>query len=278
MDSYNIFIKIIENSHIITELRNHRYYYLPKKEFETMIQISQKEKKEDVINEINEILLKKPLVIDFGWKNSEQPFMIKIEYKQYQNNYYFQILPTWNEIKDASALMNSAVTEEISRRFRELTQPQSEIFIENVLSDPKLKWIKNFKLSPTRIDDEGIDFTALLLIHENKKDIGFQGFGKMVDIVGQLKHHKNQIQPEKIREFIGTIETSRKKFGIFISTNGYTQKAISQSEKSKYPIFCWDATYIAKIMVKYKIGIKSITIKKGLIQNNDWWHEIHNTA
>ena len=279
MNFYNIFSEIILNSNISTELQKIGIYSLSKKQFEEKLRMVIKNNIEETIEKITDILSKKPLVINSNWKILDETPMIKIEYKMYRKEYQFQILPTESIIQETSILMNMAMREEFQQRFKKLTQPQTELFIDNILGDPKLKWIKNFKLSPTKNNDGGIDFTALLLISENREDIGWNGFGKMIKIVGQLKHHKNPIQPDKIREFIGTMETSKTKFGIFVSTNGYTKKAIIQSQESKYKIFCWDAMYIAKIMIKHGIGVKSIKLKNRLIQNDeDWWNEIQNIS
>lgn len=273
LDFYTIFSEIISEQNISKKLRDVGETSMSLKLFQKTVKIPQKNI-EELSVEISEKLYRKPLVVKSERKNDGEPIMICVKFDLYKQEFSFKVLPTWSEVQEATTLLNTSIIQETYEMIRKLSQTQSELLIDNVLSSEKLEWIKKFQLSPTKSDDGGKDFSNFLLIKENNQDIGFDGYGKMVECVGQIKHYKEEIKPEKIREFIGAMKIFRKKFGIYISINGYSKKAIKTAKESQYVIFCWDAMDLAKIMVQKEIGIKKIRIKTGKQPDEEWWNEI----
>lgn len=230
---------------------------------------------EEIVEYLKKLLLKKSMVINSG-RNTDtgDPIKISASYLQFRGDFIFKIIPTWDEIVVFASMLNESIDDEIYYRIKSLTQPQSEVLIEEIFSNPKLDWVKDFKLSETRHDDGGRDFTASLLIKENKREIGFSGYGKMIPCIGQLKHLKDEMGPGDMRDFIGTMRNSRMNYGIIISTNGFTPKSLEAAKVSGYTIFCYDAHHVANFMIENEIGIKNIRIRTGKISDEEWWNEI----
>ena len=277
LDIYKIFSDIINDKKISRDLWIGGEAIMSLRLFQQIVEIPKKDT-EEVSIKISEKLVHNPLIVNSGRKNGRESVMIYVKFELYKSKFSFKVLPTWSEISEAAILLNTSVIQETNEMIKRLTQVQSELLIENVLSSDKLEWIRKFQPSPTKTDDGGKDFTSLLLINENNTDIGLSGYGKMVQIIGQIKHYKGEVKPEKIREFIGTMKIFKKKFGLFISINGYTKKALETAKQSEYTIFCWDALDLAKIMVKNEIGIKKIRIKTGKNLDEEWWNEIHRAS
>lgn len=215
------------------------------------------------------------LVVNSGWRNEQkEPIMLAIKYHQFREEFELSFIPTWSEIDEAANLLNTNLRNEIENRILHLSQPQSVTLIENILSHSTLYWIKNFKLSPKAHDDEGRDFTASISIKRDDSSIAFDGYGKMFECIGQLKHLKGKMIPGDMRDFIGAMETCRKKYGLVISTNGFTKRTLDAVKSSKFRIFCVDATFLANMILEHKIGLKKTKVKEGKIFDEDWWHEI----
>lgn len=275
MDFHEIFKDIIKKRDVSSKLNAPREtVVIPLKDLRTTLE-SKTSSFEEELELLKKTLSKKPLVVNSGWKRDGEPMMIKITYYQFRGEFELKIILTWSEISESSVLLNDSITYEILNKILGLTQPQSETLIENILSDLRLEWIKDFKLSPTRHDDGGRDFTASILIKENKKEIGFSGFGKMVPAIGQLKHLKSEMGPGAMRDFIGAMKTSKKNYGIVISSRGFTEKALEEAQKSGYKIFCHDSYFLANLMVANGIGMKNVKIKSGKTVDEEWWNEIH---
>ncbi|WP_160049203.1 restriction endonuclease [Nitrosopumilus zosterae] len=231
-------------------------------------------KYEEFVTQLQKQLQIKPLLIKADWKNEEkEEVMFAMKYHKFREEFEIVVMPTWSEIGIVSKLYNEYLNEQINDKIKNLTQPQSVVLIENVLSDSKIEWIKDFRLNPKASDDEGTDFTAVLYI-DRDGSISHDEFGKWVEIVGQLKHLKGEMGPSDMRDFIGTIKTSKKKHGMVISTNGFTKRTIDAVDSSKFTIFCYDSNFITDLIIKHKIGMKEYRIKAGLIPDDEWWDEI----
>ena len=266
--------KILSDENIESQLRKNRKVFISLEDFNKKGRTITLSKYEEMVIQLQKQLQSKPFLIKADWKNEEiDDVMFSIQYHQFREEFEITVVPTWSEINLASKLYNEFLHEQVNEKIRNLTQPQSVILIKNVLSDPKLKWIKNFRLNPKASDDEGVDFTASFYI-DRDGTISHDEFGKWYEIIGQLKHLNGKIGPSDIRDFIGAMKTTKKKYGMVISTNGYTQRTMDAVESSKFTIFCNDSDFIADLIIKHKIGMKEFRIKPGLIPNDDWWYEI----
>lgn len=159
----------------------------------------------------------------------------------------------------------------------QLSSYESVVLINDVLRHDDLMWINDFKLNPKASDDEGIDFFAKLCIDRNKK-IDFDGYGRDEPILGQLKHYQTKVQPSEIRDFIGTLKSKKKKFGMFIASSGFTDRAYDAVNESNFTIFCEDISFISKLIIKHKIGLKKINSKLGYFIDEEWWDEIKHSS
>lgn len=278
MNYYDVFYNIVSDTHLCKKLLSIGTLTISLKEFQKIVKLPKAKDVEEFSEEVGANLITNPLVINSGIKKDGEAIMVSVSFLRFKRSFVLRALESFNKIIDDYNLLNNSVEEELRQKIRRLTQPQSEILVENILTDPKLQWIKDFKLNPTRNDDGGRDFMASLLMKEGNEEIGYKGYGKMQSIVGQLKHYKNEVKPEKIREFTGTMEAFKKKIGIFVSTNGYTEKAILQAKKSELKVFCWDASDLARIMTRHGIGIKKIQVESARIPDEVWWNEIQLTA
>ena len=266
--------KILSDEDIESQLRKNRKVFIPIEDFNKKGRAITISKYEEIIIQLQKQLQSKPFLIKADWKNEEiDDVVFSIQYHQFREEFEIMVIPTWSEINLASKLYNEFLHEQVNEKIRNLTQPQSVILIKNVLSDPKLKWIKNFRLNPKVSDDEGIDFTASFYI-DRDGTISHDEFGKWHEIIGQLKHLNGKMGPSDIRDFIGALKTTEKKYGMVISTNGYTKRTMDAVESSKSTIFCNNSDFIADLIIKHKIGMKEFRIKSGLIPNEDWWYEI----
>lgn len=266
--------KILSDEDIESQLRKNRKVFIPIDDFNKKGRTITISKYEEIIIQLQKQLQSKPFLIKADWKNEEiDDVVFSIQYHQFREEFEIMVIPTWSEINLASKLYNEFLHEQVNEKIRNLTQPQSVILIKNVLSNPKLKWIKNFRLNPKASDDEGIDFTASFYI-DRDGTISHDEFGKWYEIIGQLKHLNGKMGPSDIRDFIGALKTTRKKYGMVISTNGYTKRTMDAVESSKSTIFCNNSDFIADLIIKHKIGMKEFRIKSGLIPDEDWWYEI----
>jgi hypothetical protein len=266
--------KILSEDSIDQKLRKYRKILITLEDFNKKGKSFIPLKYEDIVIQLKKQLLSQPLLIKANWKNEQKENVVfSIKYFQFREEFEITVIPTWSEISTASHLYHEYLHDQIDEKIRILTQPQSVVLIENVLSDPKLTWIKDFRLNPKASDDEGTDFTASLYL-DRDGSISHDEFGNWSEIVGQLKHLKSEMGPGDMRDFIGTMKTARKKYGMVISTNGYTKRTMDAVESSKFIIFCNDSNFIADLVIKHKIGMKEFRIKPGLIPNEDWWDEI----
>jgi nicotinic acid phosphoribosyltransferase len=70
--------------------------------------------------------------------------------------------------------------------------------------------------------------------------------GHTFSLIGQAKQVAAPITAPTARSFIGAIDTAgvQHAVGLFVSTAGFTQQAISALGKSRYPIVTWGMTEI----------------------------------
>lgn len=269
-----ILTKILLDKHIESQLRKNRKIFVSLEYFNKICKSISILKYEKLITQLQKQLQSTPFLIESEWKNEEKDAVVfSISYHQFREEFEIMVIPTWSEINLASKVHHTFLHEQINKKIKNLTQPQSLVLIKNVLSNSKLKWIKNFQLNSNASDDKGIDCTASLYV-DRDGTISCDEFGKWYEIIGQLKHLKDKMGPGDVRDFVGTMKTTEKEYGLIISTNGYTEKAIDAVNSSGFNIFCRDSHFIADLMIKQKIGMKEFRIKSGLIPDEEWWYEI----
>ena len=235
----------------------------------------------EIIDSLKEKLNDKTILLFTKLKNEYgDPLLFVVKYEQIREEFEFIILPTKTEIENLSKrekLRQEFFEEELTKRIMQLTSYQSVILINDILGHDDLLWIKDFKLNPKASNDEGIDFFATLCIDRNKK-IDYEGYGKDEAILGQLKHYQTKVQPSEIRDFIGTLKSKKKKVGMFIASSGFTDRAFDAVNESNLTIFCEDITFISKLILKHKIGLKKISTKLGYFIDEEWWDEIKHSS
>ena len=267
--------KLLADNKIEPKLRNSAKITLSLNEIIQISKTIEPISYETLITNLQNDSKNEPLVINSGWKSDlKEAIMLAIKYHQFREEFEIISLPTWSEIDEFTELLNKNLHTEVVDRILNLTQPQSVTLINNILSYDKLDWIKNFKLSPKAHDDEGRDFSATITIKRDKSEIALDGYGKMFDCIGQLKHLQDEMGPGDMRDFVGAMKNAKKKVGFVISTNGFTSRSMDAARSSKFQIICHDVNFLATLIVQYGIGLKTTKIKNGKIFDEDWWNEI----
>jgi len=238
-----------------------------------------------LIDSIKDELKKSDRLIHTGKKNKfKEPILLRAKFDYIKERFLFVLLPTNSEIKDLNdreSLRQSLFESELSSRILDLTYQQSVTLINDVLGFDDFVWIKKFRKGKiTR--DGGVDFTAEIRINKNNL-IGYDGSGIFSQMFGQLKHLKGKMTEPAMRDFVGSMTSSSSKihYGMVISSRGFSKdclKYVSNTISSKAnkinEIFCYDVDYIARLMIKYKIGLNRNRIKTGYFIDEYWWDEI----
>ncbi len=235
----------------------------------------------EIIENLKLELNNKILHFSTKYKNKhDEPISFIIKYEPFRGEFEIILLPTKSEIENLvlrENLRQEFFEKEISKRIMQLSSYESVILIDDVLRHDDLLCINNFKLNPKASDDEGIDFFATLCIDRNKK-IDFEGYGKDQEILGQLKHYQTKVPPSEIRDFIGVLKSKKKKFGMFIGSSGFTDRAFDAVKESNFTIFCEDISFISKLIIKHKIGLNKANSKLGYFIDEEWWDEIKHSS
>lgn len=238
-----------------------------------------------IIDKIKDELKIDDMLIRTNKRNdSNEVILLRAKFDYVKEKFIFTLLPTKSEIinlNERETLRQKLFEREVSARILSLSDKQSVTLINDVLGFDELAWIKKFRKGKiTR--DGGVDFIAEICIDKNNS-IEYNGYGKFFQTYGQLKHLKGKMSEPSMREFVGSMISSNSKieFGMVISSRGfsndckkYVSDAILSKENKIIEIFCYDIEYIAKLMIKFKIGLNKSKTSIGLFIDEYWWDEI----
>lgn len=238
-----------------------------------------------IIDKIKDELKIDDMLIRTNKRNdSNEVMLLRAKFDYVKEKFIFTLLPTKSEIinlNERETLRQKLFERELSARILSLSDKQSVTLINDVLGFDELAWIKKFRKGKiTR--DGGVDFIAEICIDKNNS-IEYNGYGKFFQTYGQLKHLKGKMSEPSMREFVGSMISSNSKieFGMVISSRGfsndckkYVSDAILSKENKIIEIFCYDIEYIAKLMIKFKIGLNKSKTNIGLFIDEYWWDEI----
>ncbi len=238
-----------------------------------------------LIDNLKNELKKENKLIRTNKKNKfNERILLRVKFDYVKEQFKFTLLPTNSEIIDLNereVLRQSLFESELSTRILDLTDKQSVTLINDVLGFDDLVWIKKFQKGKTTRDG-GVDFMGEICIDKNNS-IDYDEYGKFFKIYGQLKHLKGKMAEPAMREFVGSMTRSNSKiqYGLVISSRGFSKDCLEyvsgtvlSKENKINKIFCYDIEYIAKLMIKYKIGLKKNKIKIGYFIDEYWWDEI----
>ncbi|MHB1909281.1 MAG: restriction endonuclease [Nitrososphaerales archaeon] len=218
-------------------------------------------------------LLGHPRIMNvYGESLSESQFLLWCD--PYNDFIQITYVPDWGKLKDTSRIMQESLANSLYDTITTLSQPASVELTDNVLSNDKLSWIRDFRLSPTASRDGGRDFSGFLIINKNR-EIAVSGNGREVALIGQLKHKSSLVGSPEVDEFVGTLARTKtkNKAGLFISTRGFSDAAILAAGRSPSPIVLRDARWLVELIIKYGIGLKKISINVSQM-DEVFWNEI----
>ena len=98
--------------------------------------------------------------------------------------------------------------------------------------------------------DDGIDAKVL----QDK-------LGLLDKVLVQTKRYAsdNHVSSGDIRDFIGALNLARETRGVFVTTSGFTESAIHSAENSTNRIILIDGAELARLMVRYGIGVRTLS-------------------
>ena len=237
-----------------------------------------------IIDKLKEELSNKHILLFTDKKDRDNnPITLAVTYSIWHQNFQFTLLPTEYEAKryaEREALRRELFEKELIERILRLTPYQSVELINQVL-DSERAWIKEFKPGK-KTRDGGRDFTAKICVTKDHK-IAYNGKGKFYKMFGELKHLKGKMGSGEIRKLIGAMTGSHSKikYGMAISSRGFSPDSrveIDDAKTSKSnlinEIFCEDASFIAKLVLKNKYPLKKVTAKTSYFIDKEIWDEI----
>ncbi|OGL44678.1 MAG: hypothetical protein A2161_16155 [Candidatus Schekmanbacteria bacterium RBG_13_48_7] len=118
-----------------------------------------------------------------------------------------------------------------------------------------------------------------MLLRKGQGDEGIDGIIKgdklgLDYICIQAKKWENTVGRPEIQKFTGSLESSRAKNGVFITTSNFSKEAYDYVKKIEKHIVLIDGRKLADLMIDYDIGvsiIESFVIKK---VDSDYFEEI----
>ena len=237
-----------------------------------------------IIDKLKDELSNKYILLFTDKKDPDKnPITLAVKYSMWHQNFQFMLLPTKSEAEhyaEREALRRKLFEKELIERILRLTPYQSVELINQVL-DPERAWIKEFKPGK-KTRDGGRDFTAKICVTKDHK-IAHDGKGKFYDVFGELKHLKGKMGAGDIRKLIGAMAGSHSKikYGMAISSRGFSDDSRKEIEVTKTSksnlineIFCEDASFIAKLVLKNKYPLKKVTAKTSYFIDKEIWGEI----
>jgi len=171
-------------------------------------------------------------------------------------------LATAEEIQSTAEVYESTKNEELERRIRSLSGIEFERFLTTILG--RRSEYRN--ISVTQISrDGGIDFRGHFVPLENEQ--------LQAPLIGQAKQVSSPITAGVARDFIGALDTASEKrvYGLFVSTGGLTEPAITAIRRSRYPITIWDMGDL----LKQSRGIATCHINISFdVPDQTFWEEV----
>jgi len=183
-------------------------------------------------------------------------------------------IPEWSKIREAERVASLQLPRHLHQLILDLSQHASVELVNNILTTRNMQWIRDFQLSPTESRDGGRDFRAYLRV-DASGSIAYSGKGKEVSAHGQLKHYSKKAGSPDIDRFVGSLSRLPKdeRFGVFISTRGYSDDAIAAIRQSPWTIIPKDASWLVELMLKYGVGLQRIVIRATEL-DEIFWNEL----
>lgn len=199
------------------------------------------------------------------------PTQFLVRCDPYEETIIVTPIPEWSKIKEAERVAHLQLPRHLHQMILDLSQHASVELVDNILSTRSIPWIREFQLSPTESRDGGRDFTAHLTI-DRAGSISYTGKGREVRVYGQLKHYSRKAGSPDIDKFTGSLSRVPKdqRFGLFISTRGFSDDAIDAIRESPWAIIPKDAWWLVELMLKYGVGLQRIVIRATELDEIFW--------
>jgi hypothetical protein len=182
-----------------------------------------------------------------------------VQWQIFRSGFQVSRLATAEEIQSTAEIYESTTPEEVARKIRGLTGIEFERFLTAVLARrPEYRNISVTQASR----DGGIDFKG----HYVQPDV-------QAPLIGQAKQVAAAVSASIARDFIGALDTSgeRKVFGLFVSTGGFTEPAMTAIQNSRFHIITWDMSDLLKASRGIVTRQISITFE---VPDQTFWDEI----
>jgi restriction endonuclease Mrr len=187
-----------------------------------------------------------------------------VSYDCYSDALRVEHVPTRAHIERAMEVYETNLEIDLLRHINDLTPFGFEALVVEILSG--VDWAKNV-LVTQRSRDGGFDFIGDYILPDTEKTM---------NLLGEVKHWKKPVGVTQIREFIGVLAGIRgrgPRIGIYISTNGFTESALREMERSPHRLHGYDAAKLIELMDKYNVGVQGINVR-GKVIDEQFWKEI----
>jgi hypothetical protein len=213
--------------------------------------------------------LRHPVLIGSPESSGRSQFLVRCD--PYDEVILVTPIPEWSTIKEAERVASLQLPRHLHRLILDLSQHASVELVNNILTTRNMLWIREFQLSPTESRDGGRDFWARIRL-DDKDEIAYGGEGKEVKIYGQLKHYSKKAGSPDIDKFAGSLSRlpADQRFGLFISTRGYSDDALDAIDQSALKIIPKDAWWLVELMLKYGVGLQRIVIRATELDEIFW--------
>lgn len=251
-----------------TSLISFLNFILRKSPIETSVRISKSELTEILRTYFSKMGMQDdPDLVFEDWEPQlRKSFFIQnqlIHYNIYTETLTIEVVPTLEIINRAAETHSTNMRSSLISLICALSFEEFETLMRELFQ--RVPWIE--KINITQLSrDGGIDFEG---IYRDRKS------GLRMKLYGQAKHWSSKVGSEILRTFIGSIsvKSTLPSIGIFVSTGGYTDDAITVMQKSPIKILVYDIDSLVNLMIEHEIGVKAYKVE-GKTIDELFWKEI----
>lgn len=173
---------------------------------------------------------------------------------------------TWNEFEKLPGWINEV------KRYKEKYQKKSNTEIDTEQIDVKSELLDKIKeISPYFFESLLVQLLEKMgygigIVTQKSHDDGIDGIVTadklgLSEIYIQAKRYSNSVPISHIKEFIGTIQTTKTKTGVFITSGTLPTSANEVIIKSGLNIQLIDGKKLSDLMYEFDIGLKTKTVE-----------------
>jgi len=170
-------------------------------------------------------------------------------------------LPTLIDYERFAELYERSTPVELKKRIQELSGPQFESFLKNVLAAES--FLTNVVITG-QSHDGGIDFKALYTRDHILPPLR---------LIGQAKQTNAAVSAGKARDFVGALDTSgesKSVIGLYVCTAGFTDPALEAFSRSRFHVMTWNLGEVTKRAIAAGVGVKHASLNFTLLDDTFW--------